>query len=231
MKQIKIPAELLYVLSILLLALSVAMITCTDFGISMIVAPAYILSQKIGVTFGQSEYIVQGVLFVVFCIAMRRVKLVYFSSFLTGLFYGAVLDLWRVLIPHFNPAVTVPGALPLPLKIVYFVCGMTLTSLSIAMIFRVYLYPQVYDFFVKGLSERYHLNRTRFKQGFDVSCLLVSCVMTLLLFRKFVGVGFGTLIMTACNGFLIGFFGKWLEKHVAVAPLFPKLAKHFDLEN
>lgn len=231
MKQIKIPAELLYILSILLLALSVAMITCTDFGISMIVAPAYILSQKIGVTFGQSEYIVQGVLFVVFCIAMRRVKLVYFSSFLTGLFYGAVLDLWRVLIPHFNPAVTVPGALPLPLKIVYFVCGMTLTSLSIAMIFRVYLYPQVYDFFVKGLSERYHLNRTRFKQGFDVSCLLVSCVMTLLLFRKFVGVGFGTLIMTACNGFLIGFFDKWLEKHVAVAPLFPKLAKHFDLEN
>ena len=205
MKQIKIPAELLYVLSILLLALSVAMITCTDFGISMIVAPAYILSQKIGVTFGQSEYIVQGVLFVVFCIAMRRVKLVYFSSFLTGLFYGAVLDLWRVLIPHFNPAVTVPGALPLPLKIVYFVCGMTLTSLSIAMIYRVYLYPQVYDFFVKGLAERYHLNRTRFKQGFDVSCLLVSCVMTLLLFRKFVGVGFGTLIMTACNGFLIGF--------------------------
>ena len=231
MKQIKIPAELLYILSILLLALSVAMITCTDFGISMIVAPAYILSQKIGVTFGQSEYIVQGVLFVVFCIAMRRVKLVYFSSFLTGLFYGAVLDLWRVLIPHFNPAVTVSGALPLPLKIVYFVCGMTLTSLSIAMIFRVYLYPQVYDFFVKGLSERYHLNRTRFKQGFDVSCLLVSCVMTLLLFRKFIGVGFGTLIMTACNGFLIGFFDKWLEKHVAVAPLFPKLAKHFDLEN
>lgn len=231
MKQIKIPAELLYVLSILLLALSVAMITCTDFGISMIVAPAYILSQKIGVTFGQSEYIVQGVLFVVFCIAMRRVKLVYFSSFLTGLFYGAVLDLWRVLIPHFNPDVTVPGALPLPLKIVYFVCGMTLTSLSIAMIFRVYLYPQVYDFFVKGIAERYHLNRTRFKQGFDVSCLLVSCVMTLLLFRKFVGVGFGTLIMTACNGFLIGFFDKWLEKHVAVAPLFPKLAKHFDLEN
>lgn len=231
MKKIKIPAEVLYVLSILLLALSVAMITCTDFGISMIVAPAYILSQKIGLTFGQSEYIVQGVLFVVFCIAMRRVKLIYFSSFVTGLFYGAVLDLWRLIIPHFNPAVTVPGALPLPLKIVYFVCGMTLTSLSIAMIFRVYLYPQVYDFFVKGLAERYHLNRTRFKQGFDFSCLLVSCAMTLLLFRKFVGVGFGTLVMTVCNGFLIGFFDKWLEKHVEVSPLFPKLAKQFDLES
>ena len=231
MKQIKIPAELLYVLSILLLALSVAMITCTDFGVSMIVAPAYILSQKIGLTFGQCEYIVQGVLFVVFCIAMRRVKLVYFSSFLTGLFYGAVLDLWRVLIPHFNPAVTVPGTLPLPLKIVYFVCGMTLTSLSIAMIYRVYLYPQVYDFFVKGISQRYRRNRTRFKQIFDFSSLLVSCAMTLLLFRKFVGVGFGTLIMTVCNGFLIGFFDKWLEKHVEVTPLFAKLAGYFDLES
>ena len=106
-----------------------------------------------------------------------------------------------------------------------------ITSLSIAMIYRVYLYPQVYDFFVKGISQRYRLNRTRFKQIFDFSCLLVSCAMTLLLFHRFVGVGFGTLIMTVCNGFLIGFFDKWLEKHVEVTPLFAKLAGYFDLES
>lgn len=231
MKTIRVHAEVLYVVSIVLLAFSVAMITCTDFGVSMIVAPAYILSQKIGLTFGQCEYIVQGGLFAVFCIAMKKVKLIYFSSFLTGLLYGAVLDLWRLVVPHFNPAVTIPGTLPLPLKIVYFVLGMTLTSLSIAMIFRVYLYPQVYDFFVKGIAQRYRLNRTRFKQIFDFSCLLVSCAMTLLLFRRFVGVGFGTLIMTVCNGFLIGFFDTWFEKHVEVTPLFPNLAAHFDLES
>ncbi len=231
MKTIRIPAEIVYVLAILLLSFAVAMTACTSFGVSMIVAPAYILSNRLPLTFGQCEYLVQGVLFVAFCVLMRRVKLVYFSSFLTGLLYGAALDLWRVLLPHFNPAVTAPGALPTALRIVYFIVGMCLSSLAIALFFQTYLYPQVYDFFVKGVSARYRLNRTRFKQGFDASCLLVSCVLTLALFRRFVGVGIGTLVMTVCNGFLIGRFSALLEKYTQVQPLFPRFAAHFDLEN
>ena len=112
MKRIRVPAEVVYVLAILLLSFSVAMAASTDFGISMIAAPAFILSEKLPLTFGQCEYVVQGLLFVVFCILMKKVRLVYFSSFLTGIVYGAVLDLWRILIPHFNPAVTAPGTLP-----------------------------------------------------------------------------------------------------------------------
>lgn len=230
MKKLRLPAEAVYVLSILLLSFSVAMAACTDFGISMIAAPAYILSERLPLTFGQCEYIVQGLLFAAFCILMKKVRLVYFSAFLTGLLYGGVLDLWRVLIPHFNPSVTVPGALPFPLRIVYFILSMVICSFSIALFFRTYLYPQVYDFFVKGVSAHFHLNRTRVKQCFDASCLVVSCILTLALFRRFVGIGAGTLVITACNGFLIGLFGKLLDKTITVEPLFPRFAKHFDLE-
>ena len=230
MRKIRIPAEAVYLFAILLLSFAVAMTACTDFGVSMIVAPAYILSQRLPLTFGQCEYVVQGALFLVFCILMRRVKLVYFSSFLTGLIYGAALDLWRLLIPHFNPDVTLPGALPMTLRIVYFIVGMTLSALAIALFFQTYLYPQIYDFFVKGISSRYGLNRTRFKQCFDAACLAVSCILTLVLFRRFVGVGVGTLIMTVCNGFLIGFFSRLLDKYTVVSPLFPRFAAHFDLE-
>ena len=231
MKKLRLPAEAVYFLAVFLLSFSVAMAACTNFGISMIAAPAYILSQKLPLTFGQCEYIVQGLLFAVFCILMKRVKLVYFSSFLTGLIYGGVLDLWRLLIPHFNPAVTAPGALPLWLRLIYFLVSMTICSFSIALFFRTYLYPQVYDFFVKGISARFHLNRTRFKQGFDASCLLVSCVLTLALFRRFVGIGVGTLVITLCNGFLIGKFGDLLDRFLVVEPLFPRFAAHFNLED
>ena len=230
MKCIRIPAEIVYILAILLLSFSVAMAACTDFGISMIAAPAYILSEKLPLTFGQCEYIVQGTLFAVFCILMKKVRLVYFSSFLTGLIYGAALDLWRILIPHFNPAVTAPGALPMWLRIVYFVVSMVVCSFSIALFFHTYLYPQVYDFFVKGVSAHFRLNRTRFKQCFDASCLLVSCVLTLALFRRFVGIGVGTLVITLCNGFLIGKFSDLFDKTLAVEPLFPRFAAYFDLE-
>ncbi len=230
MKRIRVPAEVVYVLAILMLSFSVAMAASTDFGISMIAAPAFILSEKLPLTFGQCEYVVQGLLFVVFCILMKKVRLVYFSSFLTGIIYGAVLDLWRVLIPHFNPAVTAPGALPFWLRIVYLVSSMVICAFSIALFFHTYLYPQIYDFFVKGISAHYRFNRTRFKQCFDASCLLVSCVLTLTLFRKFVGIGVGTLVITLCNGFLIGKFSDLFDKFLAVEPLFPRFAAHFDLE-
>lgn len=230
MKKIRISCELDYILAILLLSFSVAMISCTDFGLSMIVSPAYILSQKLGfLTFGQSEYVIQGVLIVLFCLLMRKVKPIYFTSFGTGLIYGAVLDLWRLVIPHFNPSVTPSGSLPVPLRLLYFVVGMTMTSLSIAMFFRTYLYPQVYDFFVKGVSQKFGLDRNKFKICYDAAFLAISCAMSLILFRRFVGVGVGTLIMTACNGLLIGAFGKMLDRFFVFEPRFKKFSQYFEI--
>ena len=231
MKKMHICSEAAYAAAILLLSLAVAMMAAAGFGVSMVAAPAYIISQKAGIlTFGQCEYVVQGALFVVFCILMRRVKPVYFSAFLTGVLYGAVLDLWRLALPHFNPAVTTPGTLPLIVRLTYFAAGMVLTAFSVALFFRTYLYPQVYDFFVKGVSGKFGLNRSRFKIAFDAACLAASCVLTLLLFGTFVGIGVGTLVMTCCNGLLIGFFGKLLDRYFAFEPLFKKFADYFELE-
>ena len=64
-KKIKVPSEAVYVASCVLLALAVAMLTAADFGVSMIVAPAYILHLKLGfLTFGQAEYVIQALFFV-----------------------------------------------------------------------------------------------------------------------------------------------------------------------
>ena len=230
MKRYTFPGEVAYVVANLTLSLAVAMLTAADFGISMIVAPAYILSQKLGfLTFGQSEYVIQALLFVALCLLMKKVKPVYFGSFATCLLYGAILDGWRAVIPLFNPAVTAPGSMALPWRLLMFVAGELLTAISVALFFHAYLYPQVYDFFVKAVAVRFGLNRTKFKMIFDGCCLAVGCAMTLLLFGRFVGIGVGTLLMTVVNGWLIGQCSSWLEKHVELKPLFPKLAAHFAL--
>ena len=230
MKQRPFPSEICYLLSIVLLSFAVAMVAAAGFGVSMVVAPAYVLSLKVPfLTFGQSEYVVQLLLFAVFCLLMRRVKLVYFSSFLTCLLYGAVLDLWRAVVPLLNPAVTPPGSMAMPVRIVLFACGMLLTAFSVALFYRTYLYPQVYDFFVKGVSLRYGLNMTKFKILSDVCSLAVAVVLTLIFFRRFNGIGVGTLIMTALNGLLIGAFGKLIDRLFVFRPLLPAFAKTFDL--
>ena len=76
-KKITIPSEIAYLFACITISFSVAMITTTDFGVSMIVAPAYILSQKIVISFGQSEYIIQALLFILLCLILRKFKIVF----------------------------------------------------------------------------------------------------------------------------------------------------------
>lgn len=229
-KKIVLHSELVFLFAVVILAFSVAMLSAVDFGVSMIVAPAYLLSMKVSfLTFGQAEYVLQGILFIVFCILMKKVKAVYFMSFVTCIIYGFVLDMFRAVIPAFNPEITPPGSFPMYARIIMFVVGMVVTSLSIAMFFKTYLYPQVYDFFVKSVSGHFNLDRTKFKRIYDASSLTVSVIMSFALFGGFKGIGWGTLIMTVLNGMIIGFFDKMLDKFFVVKPIFPKVGKMFDI--
>lgn len=229
MKKIKIYSELVYIVALLGLSFSVAMAAAADFGVSMIVAPAYIVSLKFTVfTFGQWDYILQGVLFIAFCVAMKRFKPIYLVSFATCVIYGTVLDMWRAIIPHFNTAITPAGSMAMPVRIIYFVLSMFLTAATVALFFRVYIYPQVCDLFVTGITSKYKVNRIRFKRIFDFSCLSISLILTLLFFGKLRGIGVGTLIVTVLNGVLIGGFGKLYDRYFEITPAFPKAAQKFE---
>ena len=224
-------SEILYLISICLMAISVSMCAAADFGVSMIVAPTYILSLKFTfLTFGQWEYVFQAVLFIVFCILMKRFRFVYLFSFFSCVLYGWVLDLFRAVIPLFNPAVTPPGSMALWIRILLFVSGNLITAFAVAVFTRCYLFPQVYDFFVIGLTARYGLPFARFKTIFDLSFLALAVTLSLVLFRGFNGIGVGTLITALLNGFVIGLFSKLLTKIAVIRPLFPKLAQKFRLD-
>lgn len=229
MKKIKLPSELVYISAVILLAFAVAMHTAADFGISMIVAPAYLLSLKTGfLTFGQAEYVIQAGLFIVFCIVAGGFKAVYLSSFVTCVIYGAALDLWR-LVPLFNPAVTAPGSMGLAARLVMFAAGIVITAFSVALFYKTYLYPQVYDFFVRGICEKYGLKITLIKTSFDMLCLIAAVVMTMVWFGGFKGIGAGTFVIAALNGALIGFFCDFYDRVFDIYPIFKKFSEHFRL--
>lgn len=228
MKKIKLYSELVYILAQLGLTLAVAIMAAADFGLSMIVAPAYIVSQKFTIfTFGQWDYIIQGILFIVFCLCMKKIKFTYFVSFITCVIYGTLLDIWRLIIPMLNPEITAPGSMSIAVRILFFIIGELLTAITVTLFFKTYIYPQVCDLFVKGVSEKYNLDRTRFKKIFDLGCLVLSVALTLIFFRKFVGIKWGTVIITFINGVLIGFFSKLYDKYIETIELFPRFASKF----
>lgn len=229
MKKIRISNEFIYVLAVLVLSFATAMLAAADLGMSMVVAPAYIVSLKVKIlTFGQAEYIVQGTLFVLFCILMKRVRALYFFAFVSGLIYGAALDFWRTVIPHFNPELSAPGSLPLSLRVVYFVVGFLLNSLGVALYFKTYFYPQVYEFFVKGISRRFDIALPKFKIGFDMTCLVIAAALSFTLYHGFVGIGVGTAVLAFGNGPLIGFYIKWMDKHLDTWERWERFSEKFE---
>ena len=94
-KKLVIPSELAYVLANVILAFAVSMVTSADFGVSMIVAPAYLLHLKLGITFGQAEYLVGAVLFLIFCLVVRKIKPIYFFAFVSCLQPSKILKTTR----------------------------------------------------------------------------------------------------------------------------------------
>ncbi len=230
MKKIKIYNEILYVIAQISLALANAMMAAADFGVSMIVAPAYIMNQKFPIfTFGQWNYILQGVLFIAFCCAIKQFKPIYIISFITCIIYGTILDGWRVIIPLLNPNITPPGSMELGVRIILFSLGQLLAAFAVMLFFRAYIYPQVCDLFVKGVSQKYGFKQTRLKIIYDLCCLVISILLSLLLLKKFVAIGWGTVVIAFVNGTLIGSFARLYDKYVQTVTLFPKFEKMFKL--
>lgn len=207
LKKRLIPAEWAFLGGTVLLAFGVALMAKADLGIGMVVAPAYLVHLKWPqISFGQGEYILQGILLVLVGLGMGRFRWSYLFSFVAALLYGFVLDLF---VPFMELA---PSTLPF--RMGFYLLGLLICALGIALFFRTYLPPQVYELFVKELSGRFRIPMHRFKQGYDIGSLLVALVLTLVFFGEIRALGIGTVIAALLNGPLIGFMGRFLDRRL-----------------
>ena len=226
----KFSSELAYVLGIVFVAMGVVFMEKADFGVSMVVAPAYLLYRWLSpvwsfVSFGMVEYCLQAVLLLAMALILRRFRLSYLFSFITAVIYGFVLDGFMRL-----------GAM-LPVdflwqRAIYYVAGMLLCSAGVSAMFHTYISPEVYELFVKELSGHFHVNINRFKTGYDCVSCLIGVIMSFLVFGMwhFVGVNWGTILCALINGTIIGRFSAFYEKHWTFCDLLP-WRKFFESED
>ncbi len=226
-RKITIPSEPAYLFAVIMLAFAVAMSAASGFGVSMVVAPAYILHLKFDfLSFGVWEYIVQGLLFAVICAILRKFKIAYLVSFLNCIIYGLFIDIFRMIIPFLDPSNPVREIVP---RVLLFAGGMLFCSFSIALFFRIYLPPQVYDFFPKALSIKFGYSMTKCKLIYDACSLITAVALTMVFFLAFKGIGIGTVVLTLVNGPLIGLLGKLLDRFFIFKPLFPRAAEKLSI--
>lgn len=226
----KIPhvAEIAWVLSIVLCALGVCLAANSGFGVSMVVAPAFVLYSYLStlfpwITFGITEYALQGLLVIFLSLALRRFKWKYPFAFLTALLYGLSLDGWRLL---FGQAVY--GTIPL--RIAAAVAGSLISSIAIALSLRSYLPQQVYELIVKEIVDKFGFSMGKVKWIYDISSLVIAIVLMLCFFGRFDTelIGISTLVLTFLNTPLITMFGKIIDRFFIVDSAFPRFKAWFD---
>ncbi len=203
-------SELAYVVGLLLLALGTALTEFGGYGISVVVAPAYILYLKLSeiwpfFTFGMAEYILQGCILVLMMLILRKIRFVYFLSFVTAILYGFFLDLAMKLV-YLLP-LTDPWS-----RAGVYLLGVVVCFAAIAFLFATYFPPEAYEMFVKNISEKFHIPLHRFKTWYDLGSCLLSVVMALLLFGQLRGIGIGTIPCALVNGAGIHLFSKLYDK-------------------
>lgn len=204
-------SEAAYVFGIIVLAVGTAFMERADFGMSMVVAPAYLLHLKISeyipaFSFGMAEYCLQAVLLILLFLALRRFRPLYLFSFVTAVLYGVTLDASIMLVGR-APSAGMWG------RAVCYVAGMLLCAAGISLLFHTYIYPEVYELIVKEISAGTGKNINVIKTCYDCLSCLVGIVLSFSFFGlwHFEGVKWGTILCALLNGFVISRFSRALE--------------------
>ncbi len=206
------PSELAYIAGLVILALGTALMERSDLGISMVVAPAYVIHLKLVTvlpfwSFGVSEYAFQAVLILLLSLILRRFRRSFLLSFATAVLYGTLLDI------AMKPAAWLPAD-TLPLRIVWFALGTAVCALGVALLFNTYLTPEAYELFVKEIAQKTGKGLGFVKTVYDIASCLTGTALSFAFFgfMHFEGVKWGTLVCALVNGPLIGLISKGLSR-------------------
>ena len=209
----KISTELFYVLGIVFIAFGVVLMEKADFGVSMVVAPAYLLYRWLSpdlsfFTFGMAEYCLQAILLIAMTLVIRKFRISYLFSFITAVIYGLVLDGFMFL------GTLMPTGF-LWQRTIYYILGMIFCAAGVSAMFHTYISPEVYELFVKEVSNHFGVNINKFKTAYDCISCLTGVLISFLIFGlwHFEGVKLGTILCALINGWIIGRFSDFYEKH------------------
>ncbi len=212
MKKITFYSELAYIIGLMLTAIGNALMTQANFGLSMVVAPSYLIHIKVSewlpfYSFGMSGYIFQGMLVLLTALIMKRFRLSYLFSFVTAFIFGNMLDAALI------PASLIPAD-NIWVRILLMCVGLVVVSSGVSLLFNTYISPEAYELLVKEVSKKSGIETGRMKIIYDMSSLTLSILLSFVFFGfpNFVGIGIGTAVSAVLNGILIGAYLKFYRR-------------------
>ena len=202
----------MWILGIVICSFGVAILSIASFGLGVIQGPSYAIYLKLsdtfpGFTFGISSYLMEALFLLLLCIILKKFRWKYLLSFGTAFLFGLALDAWRLAV-----GTSVPESLLL--RVLLLIGGILSTSFAVACYFRTDMPLEVWELFIKEISDRFNLDTAKFKWIFDILMLVAGIILCFIFFGsfRFDIIGIGTIASAAFGGPLIAFWGKILDR-------------------
>lgn len=205
--------EVGYILAMFILASAVNMSILAGWGTPLGTSLFYVLNQWIpALSIGQWNWVMQAIWLVLLVAIVWQMHLRYLVSLVSGIVYGLALDVMRLV---FSPIVLHT----LTERIIYFSVGFLLLGVGLQIILRCGIPTVVYDLIVKEVYETRHIKIGVVKTVLDVSTLVLTGGIGLLIFGRLVGLGIGTVIIAFFTGAYVQLLNPLAEKILVFKPL------------
>ncbi len=179
----------LYLLGMLVLALGITLNTLTGLGVSPIISVAYCVSQLTGANFGDMTFLLYA-LFVAVQLVLRprREWLQTLLQIPVSLVFSRLLNLYAAWLPYDCAAYSFLENLLL------LAAAILLTGAGISLTVNMELIPNPGDGIVQALARKMGRDQGFAKNVFDLGCVAVTVLTGLIVSRRVIGIGVGTVL-------------------------------------
>lgn len=180
---------LLYCVGMLLLAVGLTMNTKIGLGVSPIISVAYVFSQILDMSFGDTTLALYCLFIVIQLFLHTRDRWpTDLLQIVVSVIFSRVLNLFEVWIPY-------DGANhSLAVNLLLLAIGIVITGVGVSLTVNMRLAPNPGDGIVHALAEKVGKEQGVMKNIFDVGCVAISVTIGMVAAGELVGVGIGTII-------------------------------------
>ncbi|NLC33917.1 MAG: YitT family protein [Erysipelothrix sp.] len=193
----------LYIFSLILMGLGIALITKANLGTSAVSSVAYVLSKIYpSLSFGFFTFIINVLYVFIQVLILRKDFPKYqYVQVLVGPILGLFIDLSMFVLAF----IVEP---PFIVSILILCGGCLFIALSIISQIKADVIINPTEAIIKVISEKLNIEFSKVKVSFDSGLVVVALILSLIVFKRIIGLGLGTLV----SAFLVGYFLKFLKR-------------------
>lgn len=200
----------IYIIGLCILALGLTLSTKADLGVSPIIAVSFSVSQLTGARFGDMTFLLYAS-FVIIEMGLHllpgkrspsdRKKALFFDALQLPLSYVFTM-LLNVL------SARIPVAETMPVRIAVLLVSVVLVGTGAALTLDMRLIANPGDGLVQAVSDRTGIELGLTKNIVDITCVTITCILTMAAAHRIIGVGAGTLAAMLGIGRVIAMINK-----------------------